>query len=143
MFEYSNSTPVQRKSPLAKVAGSLLFLAIMLRIFSFLADTGKAFWVCFLAWSVLSIVEDLSPRKREKSQRPESTTQEDASENAELSVWWKVFGPLAVFNFITILLGLWPLGGLGILVWLISWVIYDYFESSRFGRRGLTTLSLR
>ena len=58
-------------------------------------------------------------------------------------VAYLAFGPLAAFNLITIFLGLWPLGGLGILLWLISWFVCDFIESSRFGRRGLTTLSLR
>ena len=68
--------------------------------------------------------------------------QEDPAEKPELAMWWKAFGPLAAFNLITIFLGLWPLGGLGILLWLISWFVYDFMESSCFGRRGLTTLSL-
>jgi hypothetical protein len=68
---------------------------------------------------------------------------EDPKEKPELSMWWKAFGPLLAFNLITIFLGLRPLGGVGILLWRISWFVYDFIESSRLGRRGLTTLSLR
>jgi hypothetical protein len=143
MFENSTRNLDQRKSPLARIAGLLLTLAIFLRIFSSLANTEEAFWACFLAWAVLSVVDDVSRRKAEKSQRPESEVKEADSNKSELSGWWKAFGPLAAFNFITILLGFWPLGGLGILIWLISWIAYDFYESSRFGKRGLITLSLR
>ncbi len=74
---------------------------------------------------------------------PELGIKEAINDKSELSGWWKAFGPLVAFNFISILIGLWPLGGLGILIWLISWIAYDFYESSRFGKRGLTTLSLR
>ena len=144
MFEYNNGAdPVLRKSPLVGIAGLLLGLAILLRIVSSFANTEKAFWACFLAWSILSIIEDFSSRKGEKPPPTELPKQETVSKQRELSFWWRAFGPLAGFNLITILLGLWPIGGLGILLWLISWIVYDYFESSRFGKRGLTTLSLR
>ena len=139
MFEYnSNPEPVQRRSPVARITGLLLFSAILLRIFSSFAYTEKAFWVCFFAWAVLSVIGDFSRKREEKPQRPGP-----GNEKPEISGWWKAFGPLAAFIFITIFLGLWPLGGLGILLWLISWVAYDFYESSRFGKRGLTTLSLR
>jgi hypothetical protein len=141
MFEYSS--PVKRKPLLAKIAGLLLFLAILLRIFSSFTDTEKAFWACFLVWSVLSLIEDLSSWRAEKSACDESAIGESARDKPEISIWWKAFGPLAAFNLVTIFLGLWPLGGLGILLWLISWFVYDFIESSRFSRRGLTTLSLR
>src|SRR6266436_3572066 len=141
MFEHSS--PVGRKPRLARIVGLSLFLAAMFRVLSSFRNTEKAFWVCFLVWSVLSLVEDLSSRKAEKSARGGLAMQEDPAEKPELSMWWKAFGPLAAFNLITIFLGLWPLGGLGILLWLISWFVYDFIESSRFGSRGLTTLSLR
>jgi len=143
MFEYSNPIPVQRKSPLARTAALFLGLAILLRILSSAANTEKAFWACFLIWSVLSIIDDLLPKKAKKSPTPELGIKEAINDKSELSGWWKAFGPLVAFNFITILIGLWPLGGLGILIWLISWIAYDFYESSRFGKRGLTTLSLR
>lgn len=143
MFEFSNPIPVQRKSPLARAAALFLGLAILLRILSSAANTEKAFWACFLIWSALSIIDDLLPKKAKKSPPPELEMKEATNDKSELSGWWKAFGPLAAFNFITILLGLWPLGGLGILIWLISWIAYDFYESSRFGKHGLTTLSLR
>jgi hypothetical protein len=108
MFEYSS--PVKRKPLLAKIAGLLLLLIILLRIFSSFVDTEKAFWACFLVWGVLSLIEGLSSRKAEKSARYESAIGENAREKPELSIWWKAFGPLAAFNLVTIFLGLWPLG---------------------------------
>ena len=141
MFEYSS--PVRRKSVLAKVAGLFLLLVILLRILSSFANTEKAFWACFLVWGVLSLIEALSLRKAEKSAGAEISHAGDSQGDPELPIWWKAFGPLAAFNFITLFLGLWPLGGFGILLWLISWFVYDFIESSRLGRRGLITLSLR
>jgi len=141
MFEYSSS--VRRKSVLAKLAGLLLLLVILLRILSSFVNTEKAFWACFLVWGVLSLIEGLSSRKAEKSAGAEISHAGDSQGEPELPIWWKAFGPLAGFAILTIFLGLWPLGGLGVLLWLISWFIYDFIESSRLGRRGLTTLSLR
>jgi len=141
MFEYSSS--VRRKPVLAKIAGLLLLLAILFRILGSFVNTEKALWVCFLLWDVLSLIEDLSSNKTEKPAGAEINHGGSSQEKPELSIWWKAFGPLAAFNLITIFLGLWPLGGFGILLWLISWFIYDFIESSRLGRRGLTTLSLR
>jgi hypothetical protein len=140
MFEYSS--PVRRRSPLARIAGLFLLLAILLRILSSVANTGKAFWACFLAWSVLSLIQSYDSKKPEQPANAESAMQEARME-PEPSFWWKTLAPLAAFNLITLILGLWPLGGLGILVWLISWFVYDFIESSRWGKRGLTTLSLR
>ncbi|PYU11294.1 MAG: hypothetical protein DMG37_17215 [Acidobacteria bacterium] len=83
-------------------------------------------------------------KKKQRSRRPPKLEMKaSTNDKSEVSGWWKAFGPLVAFNFITILLGLWPLGGLGILIWLISWIAYDFYESSRFSKRGLTTLSLR
>ena len=141
MFEYSS--PVRRKSPLAKIAGLLLLLAFLLRIASSVANTEKAFWACFLAWSVISLIEGFSSKGAEQPARDQLAMQQDPGEKPELSIWWRAFGPLAAFNLVTLFLGLWPLGGLGILLWLISWFVYDFIESSRLGRRGLVTLSLR
>jgi hypothetical protein len=141
MFEYGSSVP--RNSVLAKLAGVLLLLAFLLRIASSVANTEKALWACFLAWSVLSLIEGFSSKGTEKPARDELAMQQDPGEKPELPIWWRVFGPLAAFNLVTLFLGLWPLGGLGILLWLISWFVYDFIESSRLGRRGLVTLSLR
>lgn len=141
MFEYNN--PVRPKPLLSKIAGLSLFLAILLRIFSSFANTERAFWVCFLIWGVLSLIEGFSSKKAEKSARDELAIREEPKEKLEIPMWWKAFGSLAAFSLITVFLGLWPLGGLGILLWLISWFVYDFIESSRLGRRGLTTLSLR
>ena len=140
MFEYSS--PVRRRSPLARISGLLLLLAILLRILSPVANTGKAFWVCFVVWSVLSLFQRYYSKKTKQSASAEPAMQE-AKEKPELYFWGKAFAPLAGFNLITFILGLWPLGGLGILIWLISWFVYDFIESSRWGERGLTTLSLR
>jgi len=96
-----------------------------------------------LVWGVLSLIESLSSRKAEKSAGAEISHAGASQGEPELPIWWKAFGPLAAFNFITIFLGLWPLGGFGILLWLISWFVYDFIESSRLGRRGVITLSLR
>jgi len=52
---------------LAKLAGLLLLLVILLRILSSFANMEKAFWACFLVWGVLSLIESLSSRKAEKS----------------------------------------------------------------------------
>jgi len=95
-----------------------------------------------VAWGVLSLIDGLSLKKAKKSARDELAMQEEPKEKPELPIWWKVFGPLAASNLIALFLGLWPLGGFGILLWMISWVVYDFIESSRFGRRGLITLSL-
>lgn len=141
MFEYSS--PASRKPALARIAGLSLLLAILHRILSPFANTEKAFWACFLVWIVLTLIKDLSSKKAEKPARDELAMREGSGEKPEFPIWWKAFAPLAAFNLITIFLGLWPLGGFGILLWLISWFVYDSFESSRLGRRGLTTLSLR
>src|SRR5262249_35987726 len=118
MFDYNNPEPVHRKLTLAKIAGLFLFLAILTRILSSAANTEKAFWACFLIWSVLSIIDDLLSKKAKKLSPPEPEMKEPTNDKSELSGWWKAFGPLVAFNFISILLGLWPLGGLGILIWL-------------------------
>jgi len=144
MFEYGNSAHTnQQGSPISRIAGFLLFLCVLLRIFATFFDTEKAFWACFLVWDVLSLIEYLSSRKAEKSADAKVSRARGSQGETPLPISWKAFGPLMAFNLITIFLGLWPLGGLGILFWMISWVVYDFIESSRFSRRGLTTLSLR
>ena len=104
MFEYSSS--VRGKSVLAKLAGLLLLLVILLRILSSFVNTEKAFWACFLVWGVLSLIESLSSRKAEKSAGAEISHAGASQGEPELPIWWKAFGPLAAFNFITIFLGL-------------------------------------
>jgi hypothetical protein len=144
VFEYGDFADIKpRGSHVSRIAGFLLFFCILLRIFASFVNTEEAFWGCFLLWTVLSMIEGFSSKRAEKSARDGLTKQEEPKEKPELPIWWKVFGPLAAFNLITIFLGLWPLGGFGILLWMISWVVYDFIDSSRFGRRGWITLSLR
>jgi hypothetical protein len=111
----------------------------MLRVLAPVWDTGNGFWICFGMWGVLDLLGNLLSRNR---QSDPSTTPVDAAK-PEYSFWWKAFGPLAAFCFVTVFSGLWPLGGFGILLWLISWFIYDAAVSSRWSKSKLTTLSLR
>jgi hypothetical protein len=141
MLEYDSS--VRRKPVLAKIAGLLLPLTILFRVLSSFVSTEKAFWACFFLWAVLPLIEYLSSVNTGKFAGAESNHGGSSREKPEFPIWSKAFGPLAAFNLITIFLGLWPLGGFGILLWLISWFVYDFIESSRLGRRGLPTLSLR
>jgi hypothetical protein len=144
MFEhYAAARTKPLGSPVSRIAGLLLFLCILLRIFNSFFNTERAFWACFGVWGLLTAFEHLLKRKSEKPSAESSAVLPVSTEKPQLPIWWRVFGPLASFSLLTIFLGFWPLGGFGVLLWLISWFIYDFIESSRLGRPKLTTLSLQ
>ncbi|HXL23334.1 MAG TPA: hypothetical protein VOA78_12750 [Candidatus Dormibacteraeota bacterium] len=144
MFSYTNAEHTKHMPWNALLRTFLVLPLLMACMMDFFEHSRQiAEFSAFLFFALRLFDRKPVPDSSQPSAAPDSTPTPLPNAPA-LPLSWKIFAPIAALCSWSLLIWpLWPVAGSAVLVWLLSYFAWDYYESSRFGRSPFTILSLR